>query len=227
MFEWTNKIDNVDDILADDINSIAQEVIALGKNDKDITQKLSNKQDIFIVNAKTSGDTFIVDKTYNKILEAIQRNNDIIVILDDCLTMTPSRTWRAMYNDVEAITIVIPSEIGVSKIIVHQDNSIIVEELDYEGSELRQDLDNLWDNVGYLDGINTNDKSNVVNAVNEVNNKVGDNEELKTLYKTNIVTAINELVGYIDIFDKELGDIDIALENIIAMQNSYIGGDSV
>ena len=49
---------------------------------------------------------------------------------------------------------------------------------------------------------------------------IGQPEHLQTTDKSNTVAAINELVG-------DMGDIGTALDEIIALQNSLIGGDSV
>ena len=57
-------------------------------------------------------------------------------------------------------------------------------------------------------------------ALDDTNARIGKLGNLQTTDKSNTVAAINELVG-------NMGDIDTALDNIIAMQNSYIGGDSV
>ena len=56
---------------------------------------------------------------------------------------------------------------------------------------------------------------------------IGQPENLQTTDKSNTVAAINEIVGNIDSLDIQMGNVKAALDNIIEMQNSYIGGDSV
>lgn len=127
MLKWTNKIDNVDDILADDINSIAQEVIILQKNINDIDDECDAK-------------------------------------------------------------------------------------------------------IGALDNLETNDKSNLVNAINEIvasgssSGIIVDQTYNSTSANAQSGKAVAEAIAEVD---EKVGDIDTTLDNIIAMQNSYIGGDSV
>lgn len=58
---------------------------------------------------------------------------------------------------------------------------------------LAQAIDTLDTKVGYLNDLNTTDKSSIVNAINEVLDDVGDITNLNTTDKTNIVNAINEV----------------------------------
>lgn len=101
------------------------------------------------------------------------------------------------------------------------------------------------DKIGDIETLNTPTEKILVNAINYIKThceeasyeafnlaatvemRVGWLIELNTIDKTNTVAAINELVGNIDSLGTQMGDIDTALDNIIAMQNSYIGGDSV
>lgn len=53
--------------------------------------------------------------------------------------------------------------------------------------------------TGTLSNLNTTDKSNLVSAINEVNDNIGDLSDLETTVKTDVVSAINDLnkKGYI------------------------------
>ena len=91
--------------------------------------------------------------------------------------------------------------------------------------ELIQRTDRLEGLIGNLDSLETTDKSNTVAAINEIsvsidalNAHVGDLQNLDTVNKVSVVDAINEVM-------LQMGDIDTALENIIAIQSSYISGD--
>lgn len=67
--------------------------------------------------------------------------------------------------------------------------------------------------IGKLENLHTEDKSRIVNAINEIHDDLGTIEELTTKDKSTAVAAINEL-------DKEMGD----LENLTTAEKSTIVG---
>ena len=60
-------------------------------------------------------------------------------------------------------------------------------------SNLVAAINEILDDVGDIQNLSTNDKSNLVAAINEVLDDVGDITSLKTIIKSNTVAAINEL----------------------------------
>lgn len=112
-------------------------------------------------------------------------------------------------------------------------------------SELEQEIAKIKTSIGDVNAIATPTKREVVSTLNflyehcegnrieliqmtgRLEMLIGNLDSLETIDKSNTVNAINELVGNIDSLGTQIGNIDTALDNIIAMQNSYIGGDSV
>lgn len=87
------------------------------------------------------------------------------------------------------------------------------------------------DIIGLLSDLDTNDKSNLVAAINEVfadsSAKIGDLSNLNTEDKSNIVAAINEVIQTIITTTERLDDEDVAIrtdyDNKIDLTNEIIG----
>lgn len=75
-----------------------------------------------------------------------------------------------------------------------------------DGDTALQDaIDAIESNIGNLEDLNTEDKSDIVAAINEVNStgggaleKIGNLDDLNTTDKSNVVAAINEVVGNVE-----------------------------
>lgn len=67
--------------------------------------------------------------------------------------------------------------------------------------------------IGKLENLHTEDKSRIVNAINEIHDDLGTIEELTTKDKSTAVAAINEL-------DKEMGDLEnlTTAEKILSLE---------
>lgn len=146
-----------------------------------LKSETDGKQDIFIINAVTSGETYVVDKTYAEILDAVNANKQIIIWIDSRIVN-------------------IPTEIQV------EDNGIWF---------------TFW-GVGFITFVSISSANVVETQVKYLADGeiIGELGNLKTTDTSSIVAAINELVD-------DMGDIEVALDSIISIQNALIGGENV
>lgn len=88
--------------------------------------------------------------------------------------------------------------------------------LDNIKNQIELNIDNLSAHVGDLQNLDTVNKVSVVDAINEVRFEIDQDRIVQSQNTSNIENLMSQM-----------GNIDSVLTNIIAIQNSYIGGDSV
>lgn len=175
---------------------------------KNIVESLiEDTEDIFIVNASTSGDTYKFDKHYDEILEAVNANRRIIAFIDDEYICHPTQI-HLNGSDIAIETPIIELNFQfvdcITTINIYPSNLVRKKTLQLA------DKVHIEGMIGLSSSLHTSDKSNIVNAINEVkgdvdskanqssldntNAKIGTLGNLQTTNKSNAVAAINELV---------------------------------
>lgn len=198
MFEWTNKIDNVDDILADDINSIAQEVIILQKNINDIDDECDAK-----IGALDNLETNDKSNLVNAINEIVASGSSSGIIVDQTYNSTSANAQSgiAVAEAVAAVEFKIGDMDNLYYPASEPEHRNLVMAFNWLHEYHNSDIQTLY-----------RDKADTV-VLNEINT----NLDAKITVNSQAITALQQ----------NMGDIDTALDNIIDLQNSYIGGDSV
>lgn len=93
----------------------------------------------------------------------------------------------------------LPNGINKSTIVAALNN--LLSKINYTGQVVDEMSGQIYQNTGYAAALTTTDKSSLVAAINElvieisdINNYIGDTNDLSTTDKSNIVVALNELV---------------------------------
>lgn len=146
----------------------------------EIKVDLETKQDIFVVNATSTNGLYIIDKTYDEILDAVRTNKQIMLWTNDIAVGVPVE----IQIDGNRLLFVFLAIDYMSFVYIYSNNAVEVLRNGLVDQEMTGNLNNL-----------------------------------KTQEKSSIVGAINELVD-------NMGDVEAALDSIIAIQNTLIGGDN-
>lgn len=140
----------------------------------------------------TAGDSYVVDGNITKItVEEIK--DEIYTYFDGKIGELTNLSTTDKDNIVAAINEIVST---ISQAVSDLQDAITSE------AAAREDADDAINNtIGDLDDLSTVDKSNIVAAINEVNqtgggavSMIGDLDDLSTVNKSNVVAAINELV---------------------------------
>ena len=142
-----------------------------------LKSETEGKQDIFIINATTSGETYAIDKTYAEILDAVNTNKQIIVWTNSDVVGVPT---EIQVEDNEILFAFL--DLGFITFVSISSANVIETQVTYLAD---------GETIGELGNLKTTDTSSIVAAINELVDNMGDIETALD----GIISIQNALIG--------------------------------